>query len=40
MPTQQGDNEHPLQHQSRRLSSLYAKSVVMLRPPGRDIVGE
>jgi hypothetical protein len=40
MPTQQGDDEHPLQHQSRRLGSLYAESVVMLYHPGRDIVGE
>jgi hypothetical protein len=40
MPTQQGDDEHPHRHWSHQLGSLYAESVVMLRHPGRDIVGE
>jgi hypothetical protein len=40
MPTRQGDDEHPLRHRDRRLGSLYAELVIMLRRPGRDIVGE
>ena len=40
IPPQQGEEEHPHQHQSRQLGSLHAKSVVMMHRPGRYIMGE